>query len=391
MSRIHEGSQASPELIQAKESVQKNTMWDRFRTRIGRRSKPEVKEIENKEYLLFGPLGRDVYSPEEQQRIDQAFGSTDSKNEEARQERMNMWTNYGHLKVRTAQLLRKSSIDILSAERKAIQEVSPWVKEDNVNFEKSLSKHLIEATAFAEKFVLNPDGTSRFSLLTDRQARLLARVITPSHDLQKYMAASKGEDFTADHQKMADDFIRAIYLSNPNAQINLGTEVSPELTSLTPEEVNFVADVVGDHENVLKKEGRRNFIHSEDPTERLKALFFVIDVLTGVLEPIGEDSAFGVNADMLRTRFTDLYVRHMNLATRKVFDPKWGPYTVGDLMEIFNTLCGQGLQLPHNINQILVQAALDAFPLTHVDPGERDAVYEAKQQLETLKKDIVFQ
>lgn len=216
--------------------------------------------------------------------------------------------------------------------------------------------HLQEATQFSFKFLLDDQGQSRFSkLISNDKAHLLAEVVAPMHDLLKFLGSPKAQ-IMPDHEIITSTFVRENFVGRR-------VKLKGEQHTLTQEDINFIAGVIGDHENIEKEEGRRDFISSSSEVDRAKALFFVVDVLTGVIVPEGNN--FTIDLTQLDSRSTDLFFRHIDLVKGKIFRPEWGVYAVGDILATLQVLQANGLKIispdQRTPSQILISSALQAI------------------------------
>jgi len=142
---------------------------------------------------------------------------------------------------------------------------------------KTLLAHLQAVSEFAREFILEDGNSSRFpQLLTDREALLIAHVAAPLHDLMKYLGTHQAQ-IIPDHEIMAAELVRR-HFEGKRLALPDGSEIT-----FTHEDCTFLSSLIGDHENIEKETGRTNFISSESSIERAKALFFVLDTLTGVI------------------------------------------------------------------------------------------------------------
>jgi hypothetical protein len=148
-------------------------------------------------------------------------------------------------------------------------------------------------------------------------------------------------------------------------------EFFPQL-GFTPEEVDFLTQVIGNHENIFKEKGREKYAASETIAERGMALFFLIDNLTGAIYE--EDGKLALNSEVLKSRFTDLYVRHMDPVSRKLSlpRPEWGLFTVKDYIATCKTLREEyGVQFSDSFIPQIVDAALAGIKITFDLNGTR--------------------
>jgi len=175
-----------------------------------------------------------------------------------------------------------------------------------------------------------------------------------------------------DHEVMIAELVKRTFVGK-RAVLN-GRE-----TRLSRDDVEFIAAVSGDHENIEKEEGRSRYILSSDPKERAKALFFIADTLTGVLVEEQNGGAWRFDESQLEKRFIDLYVRHLDPVVRKIFRPEWGAAAVADLTAAFAVLEGRhgcrirGTEEQPSPGNALARAALTAISRTlAADAGRRE-------------------
>jgi hypothetical protein len=209
-----------------------------------------------------------------------------------------------------------------------------------------LTQHLGEVKDYAGAFnqYLRKLQESRGrEYLSNNQLDLIEQVIAPNHDKLKFLGGS-------DVQVM------------PDHEILIGHVLRHQLPGLgfNPEEVSFMAEVVGDHENIFKEKNRNFYSRSERPDERAKAYFFVLDTLTGAIGQ-GENGELVLNEALLEKRFTDLYFRHIDLEKGKVFRPEWGSFALQDFSAFFTTLQKEyGAELEPDFFKKLNSAAMKA-------------------------------
>lgn len=268
----------------------------------------------------------------------------------------------------------------------------------------NLAHHLIEITRYARVFLLNKEGKSKMPhTLSDREAWLLAYVVAPLHDMLKYLGTPEAQ-LIADHEILTAALVRETFL---------GKRV--EGSELKEADVAFVAGVVGDHENIFKELGRVDFIRSEDVVKRGKAVFFILDVMTGVLEDShganeGVTTApqdvgvLMIDERLLTERFIDLYARHVHSAERKVFRPQWGVHTVRDLLSTLAELeAKDGLRIESGYRTFLIDKTIGILREALNPPHEKiasglikhlqrktregvDEVHEVEQALKGLEE-----
>jgi hypothetical protein len=249
---------------------------------------------------------------------------------------------------------------------------------------KALMMHLQEVSNFAKEFIVVHGTSSRFpNILTDREAVLVAYVAAPLHDLMKYLG-SRLSQIMPDHEIMAAELVRRHF---PGKHITLPTE---ETITLTHDDCVFLSSLIGDHENIEKEEGRTDFIQSESSIERAKALFFVLDTITGVLKCASDGKTWSCNREQLDARFTDLVYRHIDLVKGKIFRPAWAPITIDGLAHTVEQLAQHGIRVSGTVpgetfREALARSALRAIVQSiEEDKGRRDL--QPPQRLFTNKQ-----
>lgn len=174
---------------------------------------------------------------------------------------------------------------------------------------------------------------------------LLSEIVAPLHDLAKIFGGPNDQALP-DHEII----------------ISLIVDRYASAFGFTDEQKGKIVAKLRDHENIFKEENRSQFAQSSSSIDRSKALFFVADVLTGVV--VEEDGEIKLDPAKLWERFTDLYIRHMD-KTGKIFRPLWGNYSIVDLVNTFKVWRDQyGLKLDKRLELDLIQAGLDAIEET---------------------------
>ena len=355
----------------------------------------EVSDDKESSDLFFGPISHDKYPPYAREKIKAKFSDPNSTQSEARR---TMWQNFRNL---------KQAFNLLQVDQDSLVAIYDFIKslgdfprrQLEQKPEGGLGRHLEEITNFSRQFFLDESGSSRFpDIIADHHAQLLADVIAPLHDALKFLGSPSAQ-IMPDHEVITAEFVRENWLGRK-------VILQGRPYALTFDDVDFIAAVIEDHENIEKEAGRSNFIHSSDPKERAKALFFVADVLTGVLVPDDfHHGSFKVDKGQLKSRFTDLYFRHIDLVKGKIFRPKWGVYTIKDLVTIFGKLASSGLNIStdsegRSVETILVEAALltikeaneadrDRNEGPKFNLGERQAIVRAESELDKLRQDYL--
>lgn len=319
--------------------------------------------------LLYGELGEDAYkryapSPPNDpdyaiQKIRAVFGAvSETDNSAARADRAQMWERYSEL----CELLRHSSLPVVETVHRFVMEKNPLAAREMGIEPAGLGLHLREITAFAREFLLDGER-SRFSrLLSDRQAQLLAEVAAPLHDALKYLGAYRAQ-VMPDHEVMTAELVRRC-CEDKRVSMRDGT-----LKTLRPEDLEFIASVIGDHENIEKELGRSQRVRSSDPIDRAKALFTVADVLTGAI--VREGQGWRFDQAQLDTRFVDLYFRHIDPVKGKIFRPEWGLHAIEDLTATLNEMVERhGARIEGSLAGESAQATLVRSSLEALDRAE---------------------
>lgn len=318
------------------------------------------------EQVLFGSLGEETFlryapcTPNDREYAIKQLRSTFSdepQHEKAIADRQKMWENYARL-IDAIEHQRGSTplVEFIFDE---VQRISPFAQSQISGEKKTgLGLHLEEITQFCKAFFLDDDGRSRFpDIITDRRAALLAEVIAPLHDVLKFLGSF-------DAQIMPDHEVLTAALAN-NVFRGASVVLNGEVTKLTKRDCDFIAGVIGDHENIHKELGRSEWISSRNPVERAKALFFAADTLTGAIQATGGgQNTWKFDAEQLDKRFIDLYFRHIDPVKGKVFRPEWALHAVRDLSNTLDALIAsgcniQGVYPDQSPRDALIDAALE--------------------------------
>lgn len=354
-------------------------------------------------YTIHGPIGEEGYAryapeapndPEFATKlIIEKFSDLQS---EASHDRREMWKNYEAV---TEHISSHREGPVVEEVYDFVRNVSDFAAGELGSERKGLGIHLKATTEFCEKFFLTELGTSRFpELLDDRQAKLMAYVAAPTHDVLKYLGSFKSQVFP-DHQVMIGELIRNTFTGKP---VNLGGEIS----TLTAEDILFLSPLVGSNENIFIELERSDWINSVDRIKVSRAMFFVADTLGNAVARADEaGSKWNLNHELLDLRFGDLVFRHVDsvhdgsgkaVAGRgKIFRPEWALNTVEDLGNTLDTLThDHGLNLQtegRTVKQILTDMALKRIEeaLAEDDKrGERSEPQFTPQQKDRILKTI---
>jgi hypothetical protein len=253
----------------------------------------------------------------------------------------------------------------------------------------TLLNHLKEVTDFARDFILVNDDTSRFPrLLNDRHAILIAHVAAPLHDLMKYLGPPKAQ-IMPDHEIMAAELVHRIFEGKSIDVRGVGE------IKFSHADCEFLSSLLGDHENIEKEAGRTRFILSESVTDRAKAIFSVLDTLTGVIKP--DDTAMTnwcCDRAQLDLRFTDLVYRHIDQEKGKIFRPEWAATTIKDLSYTVGQLSRHGVKVSgsepgETFQQALARSGLRAIELSLKDDQERRELNEPKLLLTAQQIELI--
>lgn len=280
------------------------------------------------------------------------------------------WQNVALLDSYLAAAVETEAPQTLDAVRALIDDQLARITPLEARFS-GLTNHLAEISQFMQEF-LTQDGVERFPrLLEAGQVDTLISLVAPTHDLLKFLSGPDGQ-IMPDHEQVTAYLLRKHF-----GQIE-------ELRS----QINFAAGVIEDHENIYREAGRRELIFSESSISRGKALFFIADVLTGVLRFDGQ--AVTIDQVALKERFADLYFRHIDLIAGKVFRPEWGLYAIGDIVTTLSELEDRySLQLESGWQKTLVSAAQSAIDRSQhgnsdYSTEQRERISHAQQALQAI-------
>ncbi len=250
-----------------------------------------------------------------------------NKNPEARMAREKMWQNVERVEqiLDAAVLSGVEQGDAVSTISNAVMEV--WERsvieahpDDDPNEAiakaregiRGLGDHLVEVMDTTQMLVDAADE----NFLEPEDRDILVNVVAPTHDMYKLLGAYNAQ-IMPDHEQIGARLLKK-YLP---------------LMGYRQDAADYAAAVQGDHENINKEtdNGRHNYMRSPRPEERAKALFFLADTLTGVIEIDG--GKLEMDSVQLEKRFGDLYFRHMDPETGKIFRPEWGLKAIEDYAE----------------------------------------------------------
>jgi len=295
-----------------------------------------------------------VTTTEYLENLKEELGNKQSPENQAYGERQEMFNHYDQLFEAISNL--DPNVDVIDAIKNTIEELlrDRYPKkyifakhlstyQENPDGGSTLLHHLdqVRDSAVAMFLETSPSSngqveyTSKFpTLFTDRQAKLLAFGVSPVHDLLKYLGTF-GAQIAADHEILTHHLVQETFAGK---RLTLPND---EQLTLTEDDAFFMAEIVGDHENLLKEKGREQQLstqpsdesseaHQKAAIERGKGAFFLIDTLTGVFEPSADNpNTFVYNEAKLKERFVDLYVRHFDRNRgAKIFRPEWGLETL---------------------------------------------------------------
>jgi hypothetical protein len=297
--------------------------------------------------LSSAPLSKEILGPLSEQDY-RRYPSDQYKENALNSLRQRFFPGSPGISDRTTMLQRYSQLcDVVAASYYPLQAAIDFVAEHSplakAHLEspspKTLWTHLKEVSEFAQEFIVTNKSSSRFPrLLTDRQAILIAHVAAPLHDLMKYLGAHQAQ-IMPDHEIMAAELVRRHFEGKSIFIAGVG-----ELT-FTREDCTFLSSLIGDHENIEKESGRTYFISSDRVIDRAKALFSVLDTLTGVIKRDEARNLWSCNRAQLDERFTDLVYRHIDLVKGKIFRPGWAATTIQDLSHTVMHLSQHGMHV----------------------------------------------
>ncbi len=257
---------------------------------------------------------------------------------------------------------KEHAVEIVWNAIKAAVELNP--------FAPSLEKHLNEVKAtcatLKELVAAHPDADGN-PYLTPEEMKLMVDYVAPLHDILKLLGAPNVQAIP-DHEVFAGYIVNTYF----------------EKLGFTPQEVAFIAGVIGNHENIFKEKERDKYSSSEKSVDRGVALFFIADGLTGVVSE--ENGVIKLDPAQLDERFGKLYVNHMDPETRKVAlpRPEWGFSTVKDYLATFDTLEAKyGFKFDPGARKMLIDSAVKAIDTTLGNNGKRKEEASNKKPLMT--------
>lgn len=316
--------------------------------------------------VLYGPLGKDKYPVDAQRAVEKKFGEYADEN--TKKERQKYWANYDEVvkiarrpELKTVDQVREAVIKYFRQQNTFADTI--FANADDPDSERDpekepdLAEHLRDISAFAQKFLYKPDGSLRFSekVLNKRQVALMTQVIPQWHDLLKLLTTPEFQ-IAPDHEAVTGHLFRQTMQGKTFILDGVKTELSDD-------DIAFIAGVIEDHENMGKSDTRTHFVDSKDPVEKGKAIFFMMDVLTGCFTEEGlQEGKLIIDTQQLEKRFTNLYVRHLDPIEGKTYEPDWGLRTIQDLFHTLDTLEKQGdLNLHHNTKALILSEARHAI------------------------------
>lgn len=307
-----------------------------------------VAEVSGRHSVELFSLSKDVSDCIQKSRL---LGSPESV-----EGRGDFYRNFDNFKKNLAKLIEKNP-----GQRDKVVELVNEAMAQTVELGEAanpLKSHLVEATQTSkmlEPFMNGESAGFERGYLTREEMSLITNVITPLHDVLKFLSKP-------DAQALPDHEILMAYIAN---------EFFPAL-GYQPHEIEFISTIIGNHENIFKEKGREKFASSNRAAERGMSVFFIIDSLTGALE--NKDGKLSLDPAKLESRFTDLYVRHMDPVTRKISlpRPEWGLYTVKDYIATCRVLeDNYGVKFSEEFLTQIVDAALDGIKKTFLANGQR--------------------
>lgn len=347
----------------------------------------ELPENQDQE-LLYGQFAdqKNLYPDFAHQLLKDAFlpqaGQTAEKVAEKQTERRAYWQNYQDLQSYVIDLKDEGYITTFQELLNATKNIQSYFRDQE--FPAGLENHIEEVAADARKVFLDSDGNSRLPhLISTNEAKLLAVAVAPLHDILKHLGGFQAQ-IAIDHQVVTKQFLLQVL---PGLKIT----IDGQERVLTPEEVTFIAEVVGDHENLYQERHRYLLLQSDKSSDRAKLLFFIPDTLTGLID----EQALNQGEVRLRTdqvRLKDLSFRH-SANQEKVFRPEWVTHSVHDQLVIMEEYRQAGYRVPLATQLELVDqavAGVEQAKAAGYDSAEKAATVDhTLAALATLRQELI--
>jgi hypothetical protein len=325
------------------------------------------------EYQLFGPLGEKTYlryGPESPNRRDYAVGMIRASftDQNAIESRSVFWKNLEELTQHLSSNADGKNLDLVSDLYQFVSSINPRAEKQLSGTPTGLGHHLHEVQQFCMDFFLTENGLSRIpDLLSNRHAQLLAYVVAPLHDVLKYLG-DESSQIIPDHEILLAEVCKQHFTGRT-------VIINGAPSTLNHDDVQFIAAIIGDHENIFKEIGRDLFLSSQDPVKIAKALFSLADTLAGCLkEQDRYNGVWQIDEAVLNSRFTNLCFRHLDLVEGKTFRPRWIAYAIRDLINTFDQLRECGYKFIDSKADRSAEKALIDAGLTSIDQAlEKDA------------------
>ena len=347
------------------------------------------------EYLHFGPVGEATYlsyGPESPNRSDYAVAMIKASfsNTDTYEARGLFWQNFEDLQQHLSTHNSNNKLDIVSDLYAFVTSINSRANEQLGDTPTGLGLHLNEVKEFCCNLFVNIDGNSRIPLLlSDRHAQLIAYVIAPLHDVLKYLGKENAQ-IVPDHEILLAEISKK-YFTDRTAIINGSSSI------LSQDDVDFIAAVIGDHENIFKEHGRESFISSQDSVQRAKALFSLADTLTGCFKEQGQNTGIWlIDEPALDKRFINLCFRHIDLVEGKTFRPSWIVHATRDLLRALDHLRDSGYkffdsQTSMNMEKIIIDGSLISIEraIEKDKTRSKDSGIEAEKKLSASQLEAI--
>ncbi len=190
--------------------------------------------------------------------------------------------------------------------------------------------------------------------MMDNRHKELMKFAAKIHDLFKGLTTAKGQ-ITADHYILLAKFIEDNF-----------TNKVVEMEALSNGEVEFLADVIKNHENIhheseCLKVAIDDTTYTTPNSKGLARMFILIaDVITNSVVFNGESRKIKVSEETLY-RYLDLCSRHINPETRKIFRPEWVSITAITLIKIFDKLIENGVSVDTSYRSDILDGVINVM------------------------------